>query len=160
MIWVCLLDDLNQLCVYRIYVFVWGDHMGYQKSMLIKCIFCRSGGGMQHWATRYVNISKDLNYLYRLEGKTSRSQRPRGLRRNLLAFAGWDCGFESRRGHGCLSLLNVVYCQVEVPATGRFLVQRSPTEGALCMCVRAWVCVCVCHWVWSGATVILYTYTK
>jgi hypothetical protein len=31
-------------------------------------------------------------------------------------------------GHGCLSLVIVVCCQVEVSATGWFLVQRSPTE--------------------------------
>jgi len=30
----------------------------------------------------------------------------------------WDCGLESRRGHGYLSLLNVVCCQVEVCAWG------------------------------------------
>jgi hypothetical protein len=24
----------------------------------------------------------------------------------------WDCGFESRRGHGCLSVVSVVCCQV------------------------------------------------
>ena len=24
----------------------------------------------------------------------------------------WDCGFESCRGHGCLSVVSVVYCQV------------------------------------------------
>jgi hypothetical protein len=46
-------------------------------------------------------------------------------------------GFESRRGYGCLSLVNVVCCQVEVFATDRFLVQRSPTE-----CV--WVCFIKC----------------
>jgi len=40
-------------------------------------------------------------------------------------------------GHGCLSLVNIVCCQVEVSATGRSLVQRSPTD---CVCV----CVCVC----------------
>ena len=27
-----------------------------------------------------------------------------------------------------LSLVSVVFCQVEVPATGRSLVQKSPTE--------------------------------
>jgi hypothetical protein len=43
-------------------------------------------------------------------------------------LACWDCGFESRRGHGCLSFSRVVCCQVEVSATGRSLVQRSPTE--------------------------------
>jgi len=35
-------------------------------------------------------------------------------------------------GHGCLSLVSVACCQVEVSATGRYLVQRSPTE---CLCV-------------------------
>jgi hypothetical protein len=37
--------------------------------------------------------------------------------------------------HGCLSVVSVVCCQVEVSATGRSLVQRSPTE-----CV--WVIEC------------------
>jgi hypothetical protein len=36
-------------------------------------------------------------------------------------------------------LWSVVYCQVEVYAIGRSLVQTSPTEG-VCVCV----CVCVC----------------
>jgi hypothetical protein len=31
-------------------------------------------------------------------------------------------------------------CQVEVFATGRSLVQRSPTDCGVCVCV----CVCVC----------------
>jgi hypothetical protein len=35
-------------------------------------------------------------------------------------------------GHGCLSLVSVAFCQVQVSATGRSLVQRSPTE---CLCV-------------------------
>jgi hypothetical protein len=35
---------------------------------------------------------------------------------------------KSRRGHGCLSFVSVVCCQVEVSATGWSLVQRSPTE--------------------------------
>ena len=43
-------------------------------------------------------------------------------------LACWDCGFESHRGHGCVSLMNVVCCQSQVPAMGRFLVQRSPAE--------------------------------
>ena len=45
----------------------------------------------------------------------------------LLPFAWWDCGFESCRVHGCLSFVNIVCCQVESYATGRSLVQRSPT---------------------------------
>jgi hypothetical protein len=50
----------------------------------------------------------------------------------LRVHACWDCGFESRRGHCCLSLVYVVSYQVELSAEGRALVQRSPT---LCVCV-------------------------
>ena len=41
-------------------------------------------------------------------------------------LACWDCGFESHRGHGYLSVVSVVCCQVEVSASGWSLVQRSP----------------------------------
>ena len=42
---------------------------------------------------------------------------------------------KSRWGHGCLSLVSVVCYQVKVSATGRSLVQRSPTNcsGSLCV---------------------------
>ena len=40
----------------------------------------------------------------------------------------WDCGFESRRGHGHLSLVSVVYCHVEAHVTRLSLVKRSPNE--------------------------------
>ena len=46
---------------------------------------------------------------------------------NLLSLACWECGFESRRERGCLSLVSVVCCQEEASATVRSLVQRSPT---------------------------------
>jgi hypothetical protein len=46
----------------------------------------------------------------------------------------WDCGFESRRGHGCLSRVSVVCCQVEVSARGRSLVRRSRTECGVSDC--------------------------
>ena len=39
-----------------------------------------------------------------------------------------DCGFESRKGHGCLSLVSVVCCHVEVYEMGLRLVRRSPTS--------------------------------
>jgi hypothetical protein len=35
---------------------------------------------------------------------------------------------KSHRGHGCLALVSVVCCQVEVSATSWSLIQRSPTE--------------------------------
>jgi hypothetical protein len=37
-------------------------------------------------------------------------------------------------GHGCLSLLSIVCCQVEVSATGRSLVQGSPTKCGVSVC--------------------------
>ena len=39
-----------------------------------------------------------------------------------------DRGFESHRRHGCLSVVSVVCCQVEVSATSSSLVQWSPTD--------------------------------
>ena len=55
-----------------------------------------------------------------------------GLRR----FACWKCRFESLRRHGCLSLVSVVCCEVEVSAKGWSLVQRIPTECDVSGCDR------------------------
>ena len=52
-----------------------------------------------------------------------------------LSFFSWDRGFESQRGHGYLSVVSVVCCQVEVSATSWSLVQRSPTDCAASLCV-------------------------
>jgi hypothetical protein len=60
-----------------------------------------------------------------------RSQWPRVLRSGQRELALWDCSFKSRRGHGNYSVLSVVCCQVEVSASGRSLVQRSPTESGM-----------------------------
>ena len=46
----------------------------------------------------------------------------------LLLLSCWDCGFESRRGYGCVSFVVVVCCKVEVSALGWSLIQRNPTE--------------------------------
>jgi len=51
-------------------------------------------------------------------------------RQSRWPLAYWGCGFESCRGHGCLSVVSVMCCQVDVSATGRSLVQRGPTEHA------------------------------
>jgi hypothetical protein len=40
------------------------------------------------------------------------------------------------RGHGCLSVVSVVCCLVEVSATSWSLVQRSPTECSVSECDR------------------------
>ena len=67
--------------------------------------------------------------------KDGRSHLPRGISRGS-ADACWDCGFEFRRGHGYLSVVSVVCCQVEVSASGWSLVQRSPTEFDVSECDR------------------------
>jgi hypothetical protein len=57
----------------------------------------------------------------------------------LRPFTCWVYGFGSCRGLGCLSVVSVVCCQVEVSATNWSLAQRSPT---VCMCVSLSVIRC------------------
>jgi len=56
----------------------------------------------------------------------------------------WVCGC-SRFGiaspnpagrHGCLPVVSVVYCKIDISVPGRSLVQRSPTERGVCQCER------------------------
>ena len=54
-----------------------------------------------------------------------RSKWPRALRQPLAC---WNCWYESRRCGGYLSLVIVVWRQVEIPVRGWSLVQMSPTE--------------------------------
>jgi hypothetical protein len=44
-------------------------------------------------------------------------------------------GLNPTGGHGCLSVVSVVCCQVEVSATSWSLVQRSPTDCGVSQCV-------------------------
>jgi hypothetical protein len=53
---------------------------------------------------------------------------------DLRPQACWERGFESPRGHGSVSPVIVVWSQVEVSATGRSLVKRSPTEYGAAEC--------------------------
>ena len=52
----------------------------------------------------------------------------------LWPLACLDFGFESRREHGCLSVVRVVCCQVKFSASGRSLVQKSPAECGVSEC--------------------------
>ena len=61
-----------------------------------------------------------------------RTHWPRDLRRGSAAATLLGLRVRIPRGHGCLPLVSVVCCQVEVYAKGLSLVQRSPTE---CVCV-------------------------
>jgi hypothetical protein len=51
---------------------------------------------------------------------------------------GGTAGSNLARGHECLSLVSVMCCQAEVSATGRSLVQRSPTVCNMSVVVRSW----------------------
>jgi hypothetical protein len=62
-----------------------------------------------------------------------RSQWPRGLRRGSAAARFWDCGFESRRRHGCLSLC--VCCTLSGSGLCDELVIRLEQPYRLCVCV-------------------------
>jgi len=77
----------------------------------------------------------------------SRSQWPRGLRCGSAAARWWDCRFESLRRHGCLSLVTVLCCQVEVCVGGGGSHHSSggvlPTVVCLCVCVS--LCVIKCN---------------
>jgi len=36
----------------------------------------------------------------------------------LRPLACWNCGFESRKGHGCLPVVSVICCQAEISDSG------------------------------------------
>ena len=66
----------------------------------------------------------------------SRSQWPRGLRRRSGAARLLILWVRTPpRGHGCLSVLSVVCCQVEVSGTSWSFVQRNPTDCGASLCV-------------------------
>ena len=48
----------------------------------------------------------------------------------LLSLSCWDRGFESRRGHGYLSVVSVVCCRLEILASNRSLVHRNPADSS------------------------------
>jgi len=59
---------------------------------------------------------------------TRRFQWPRGIKRELPAARFLGLRVRNAQGYGCLSLVRVVCCEVEVSAMGRFLGQKCPTE--------------------------------
>ena len=88
-------------------------------------------------ASLYITNLKQLN-VHKLY--TGRSQWPRGLRR-ISAAAGLLGLWVRIRGHGCLSVVSVVYCQTEVSASGWSLAHRNPIEYSVSECglnLRQW----------------------
>ena len=72
-----------------------------------------------------------IQALFDIVTADGRSRWPRGLRREFAAARLLGLRFRIHRTMGVI-LLSVVCCQADVFATGRSVVQRSPTE---CVCV-------------------------
>jgi hypothetical protein len=68
--------------------------------------------------------------------KDSQSQWARGLRRESAAARFLELWVRIPPGHGCLSLVGVVCCHVQVSVPGRSLVEGSPTECGVSECDR------------------------
>jgi hypothetical protein len=64
-----------------------------------------------------------------------RSQWPRGVRHRSMAARLLRSWVRIPQGHGCLSVVCVMCCQVEVSATNWSLIQRSPTDCSVSLCV-------------------------
>ena len=79
---------------------------------------CCSNDGFPHYYTMYDNKASPTGHAV--------------LGVGLRSLPCWDYGFEYRRGHRSLSLVNAVCCREEVSVSGRSLVQRSPTEYSVC----------------------------
>jgi hypothetical protein len=52
------------------------------------------------------------------------------------SLGSWDCGFNSLQGQISLSLVSDVCWQVDVSASGRSFVQRSPIDCGVSECDR------------------------
>jgi hypothetical protein len=82
-----------------------------------------------------ITVSETFLIVTKLKKKAKVKQAGSGSGARRAAYcvcvrplACWVCGFESCLGHGCLSSVNVVFRQVKLYASGRPLVQRSPTD--------------------------------
>ena len=94
---------------------------------------CAFGGKIERHATFWnANVNGSYcNFIQITEIYPSICKTYAKLILGLRLFTCWGCGFESPRGHECLSLVSVVCCQVQVSASGWLLVQRSPTVCGL-----------------------------
>jgi hypothetical protein len=107
--------------------------------MLPSHIYTTCCGSFFTWIRAHVttprycraNIPIYIRLLYHVAGPSARAVYGVGL----PSLACWDCGFDSHRGHGCLSVVSVVRYQVEISAKDLSLVQRSPTDCGASLCV-------------------------
>ena len=95
---------------------------------------------LDEWSAR----RRDLYLTKHVTHNTTDIHAPGGIRTHDLSrwaacglrpLTCWDRGFKSHRGHGYLSVVIVVCCQVEVSATSWSLVQRNPTDCGSLLCV-------------------------
>jgi hypothetical protein len=93
---------------------------------------CMFINGSLSYPSKLPDMKKQAHH--KIRGRSQVAARSYGV--GLWPSACWGCRFESRRGHGCLSFMSVMCCQVEVSAPGWSLVQRSPTECGLPECHR------------------------
>jgi len=81
-------------------------------------VFIQNGRLVSWLNQRIYGVSLSSWFILRITGALT------GLR----SLSSCNCGFSSRQGHECLSLVFVVCCQAEVSPTGRYFVQRIPTK--------------------------------
>ena len=92
----------------------------------------------QYLIPEYANFEVDSHELlpwnnpwfYVTKHNRGRSQRPCGLRHRSAAARLLRLWVRIPPGHGFLSVVSVVFCQVEVSSTSWSLFQRSPTDIA------------------------------
>ena len=83
---------------------------------------------------RITEGNSPIPVLFRSIYSIVRSQWPRGLRNRYVATRLLGLWVRNPPGHGWLSLVSVVCCQVEVSASGWSLAQRNPTECGVSEC--------------------------
>ena len=131
----------SSLLIYFSYFFLADSRPLLRKPVLLMTNSCKLAGRPS--CVRHA-VWRSPSVVCRCD-KFSRSQWPASLRRGLRPLACCDCGVESRQGHGCLSVVSVVCCQVEVSASGWSLIQRSPTR-CVSVCTRVFNCVWSRQW--------------
>ena len=69
-----------------------------------------------HKFTKIIHTTKPFTLWYCIDLADPGVRAVLGL--GLRSLACWDRGLESCSGHGCLSVVNVVCCQLEVSVSG------------------------------------------
>ena len=97
---------------------------------------CHGGNPCSITYMQYMQICYPFQPLifYSVQSSSCRCQRPRGLRRESAAARLLGYGLESHQQHGCLSLVRVALCQVEVSASDWSLDQRIPIDCGVPEC--------------------------